>query len=119
MKKNENKETKKNENNSCTDNACWKHNGLKVRGRNFKGYVVRKFPKRIAIEFERVIYVQKYERYTKKKTRIHARLPDCMQEEVKLGDYVLVGECRPLSKIIHFVYLRKIRDSSVKQGEEK
>jgi small subunit ribosomal protein S17 len=99
-------------------NDCWKHGSLKVRGRNFKGYVIKKFPKRIVIEFERVVYIPKYERYLKKKTKIHARLPECMHEEVGVGDYVLVGECRPLSKITHFVYLQVIRKSGVKEKQK-
>lgn len=95
--------------NSCNDVTCPVHGKLRVRGRSFKGYVIRKFPRRIVIEFGRIVRVRKYERYMKKKTRIHARLPSCMQDEVKVGDYVLVGECRPLSKIIHFVFLRKVK----------
>ena len=98
---------------SCNDVTCPIHGNLKVRGRTFKGYVIRKFPRRIAIEFERTIYVRKYERYMKKKTRLHARIPKCQEDKVKIGDYVLIGECRPLSKIIHFIFLNKI------QGEEK
>jgi len=101
---------------SCADKTCPIHGGLKVRGRTFKGYIVRKFPRRITIEFERIIYIRKYERYAKKKTRIHARLPACMQDKVKIGDYVLVGECRPLSKIIHFVLLKKVKEEG---GERK
>ena len=101
----------------CNDVKCPVHGGLKVRGRMFKGYVIRKFSKRIVIEFERVAYVPKYERYKKKKTTIHARLPDCQAEKVKIGDYVLVGECRPLSKIIHFVYINNVEDKS--KGEKK
>jgi archaeal ribosomal protein S17P len=96
--------------NSCADVTCPVHGGLKVRGRMFKGYITKKFPRRITIEFEKVIYVKKYERYKKNKTRIHARLPKCMEESVKVGDYVMVGECRPLSKIIHFVLLNKVRE---------
>ena len=92
----------------CNDGTCPIHGSLKVRGSMFKGYVVKKFPKRIVIEFERTILVRKYERYMKKKTRIHARLPECKKDEVKVGDYVLIGECRPISKIIHFVYLNKV-----------
>ncbi|MEK6820463.1 MAG: 30S ribosomal protein S17 [Nanoarchaeota archaeon] len=99
---------------SCNDVTCPVHGSLRVRGRTFKGYVIRKFPRRIAIEFERIVRVRKYERYARKKTRLHARLPACMQDDVKVGDYVLVGECRPLSKIIHFVFIKKI-----KEGEEK
>ena len=102
------KEKKNIEANVCDDRECWEHGNLKVRGRMFKGYITRKFPRRIAIEFERTTYIRKYERYLKKKTRIHARIPRCKEEEVKLGDYVLVGECKPLSKIIHFVYIKKI-----------
>lgn len=96
------------ENVSCTDEQCPIHGSLSTRGRAFEGYVVKKFPRRIAIEFERTIYIQKYDRYMKKKTRLHARLPKCM-EEVAVGDYVLVKECRPLSKIIHFALIKIIR----------
>ena len=98
--------------NSCNDVTCPVHGKLKVRGRTFKGYVVKKFPRRIVVEFERVIYIRKYERQAKKKTRVHARLPACKQDSVKEGDYVLVQECRPLSKIIHFVFIRKVREES-------
>ena len=34
---------------------------LNPRGKIFEGKVIRKFPKRITIEFERMIYVKKYE----------------------------------------------------------
>lgn len=88
---------------------CPFHGNLKVRGRKFEGYVIKKFPRRIVIEFERTVYIPKYERYMMKKTKLHARLPECKQQEVNLGDYVKIGECRPLSKITHFVYLETIR----------
>jgi small subunit ribosomal protein S17 len=105
------KENKMNEqkNSECHDPKCPFHGTLRVRGRVFEGTVVRKFPKRIAIEFERTIYVRKYERYAKSKTRIHARLPDCLANEINIGDYIQVKECRPLSKIISFVVVKKIR----------
>lgn len=90
----------------CKDVECPMHGELSARGRIFEGTVIRKFPKRIAIEFERVVFIRKFERYAKKKTRIHARLPDCMKD-VQVGDYVKVRECRPLSKMIHFVLIEK------------
>jgi len=96
---------------SCADVTCPVHGRLKTRGRIFKGYVIRKFPRRIVIEFERIIKIRKYERYGKKKTRIHARLPECKQDKIEVGDYVLVQECRPLSKLIHFVFLRKVKET--------
>lgn len=101
---------KENEKVSCTDVRCPFHGNLKVRGRFFKGYVIKKFDKRVVIEFERTEYIRKYERYLKKNTKLHARLPDCLKEDVNIGDYVKIGECRPLSKIVHFVVLEKIRE---------
>jgi len=102
---------------SCQDEQCPFHGGLKARGRTFCGFVIKKFPRRIAIEFERIIYVRKFERHMKKKTKIHARLPDCMKEDIQIGDYVEIRECRPLSKIIHFVVIKKIK-SAVGEGRK-
>jgi small subunit ribosomal protein S17 len=96
---------------SCADKQCPFHGHLNLRGRSFKGYVVSKFPRRVAIEFERIIFIQKFERHMKKKTKIHARLPDCMKQEIEVGDYIEVRECRPLSKIIHFCVFKKIRSA--------
>jgi small subunit ribosomal protein S17 len=98
------------------DNQCPVHGTLAARGRVFEGTVIKKFVRRIVIEFERTVYVRKYERYAKKKTRLHARVPRCMETKVQIGDYVQVQECRPLSKIIHFVFIKKLRD---KEGKEK
>ena len=98
----------------CGDRNCHLHGNLKARGRVFEGRVVKKLHKRISIEVERMIYVRKYERYEKSKVRIHARLTDCMQELIHVGDLIKVMECRPLSKIIHFVVINKIKDKSEK-----
>ena len=81
---------------------------LATRGRVFEGFVTKKFQKRIVLEFERTIFVQKYERFYKKKTRLHARLPDSMANDINVGDYIQVRECRPLSKIIHFIVIGKV-----------
>jgi ribosomal protein S17 len=83
-----------------------------TRGRTFEGIITKKFPKRIVIEFERMIYVRKYERYAKLKTKIHARLPENMEKDINVGDLVKVHECRPLSKIIHFVVVQKLKDAA-------
>ena|SRR3989344_216049 len=79
---------------------------VSTRGRIFKGVVTKKFPTRIVVEFEKTDYIPKYERYYKKKTRIHAYLPKGANVEV--GDYVKVQECRPLSKIIHSIFIEKV-----------
>nr|AJS12667.1 30S ribosomal protein S17P [uncultured archaeon] len=96
------------------DLNCPLHGNLKARGRVFEGRVTRKFPKRITIESDRMIYVRKYERYMKGRTKIHARLPVCMEKDINIGDLIRIQECRPLSKIIHFVVIEK-----VKLGDER
>lgn len=93
----------------CNDKNCHIHGNLKTRGRTFKGAVIKKFHKRVVIEFERLVYVKKYERYKKLKTKIHARLPGCMEEKINVGDYINIQECRPLSKLVHFAVIGKIK----------
>lgn len=85
--------------------------GTKIgtRGRTFEGIVTKHFPMRVVIEIERTVYVPKYERFYKKKTRIHARIPQGMK--VGVGDLVRVQECRPLSKIIHAMVVEKVRSA--------
>jgi len=56
----------------------------------------------------------KYERFAKKKTRLHARIPHDMT--IHVGDLVRVRECRPLSKIIHFMVTDVVKG---KEGERK
>lgn|SRR3989344_2512020 len=80
-----------------------------TRGRFFEGFVIKKFPKRVVIEFERTVYVHKFERFYKKKTKLHARLPNGM--DINIGDLVRIQECRPLSKITHFVVISKVREA--------
>jgi small subunit ribosomal protein S17 len=81
-----------------------------TRGREFEGHVVKKINNRVVIEFERTIFVHKYERFYKKRTRIHARLPEFLSQ-VKVGDYVSVRECRPLSKLIHHIVIKLIKEA--------
>jgi small subunit ribosomal protein S17 len=80
---------------------------LSTRGRTFQGVVSKKFDTRVVVEFERTVRVAKYERFAKRRTKIHARIPEGMQ--VEEGDLVKVRECRPLSKIIHFQVVEVLR----------
>lgn len=100
----------------CKDRLCPKHGDkkLKLRGRTFEGNVIKKFPGRITIQFERMLKLPKYERYEKRKTKIHARLPDCMKDDVAVGDLIQIEETRPISKTIHFVVSKVIRKLEVK-----
>ncbi|MGB9708347.1 MAG: 30S ribosomal protein S17 [Candidatus Pacearchaeota archaeon] len=93
----------------CKDLKCPKHGNLSVHGRNFQGTVKKIVGKRVVIEFERLIYYKKYERFAKARTKLHAYLPDCLRKKIIVGDVVKIGECRPLSKIMHFVVMEKLK----------
>ena len=100
----------------CSDRLCPEHGDrkLKMRGRMFQGEVSKKLPGRVTIQFERMLKLPKYERYEKRRTKVHARLPDCMNDEVDVGDLVEIAETRPISKMIHFVVSRIVRKKEAK-----
>jgi len=111
------KVAKKIEEVTCKDRLCPKHGDrkLKLRGRIFEGVVVKKLNTRVTIQFERMLKLPKYERYEKRKTKIHARLPDCMKNDVNVGDLIQIAETRPISKMIHFVVSKVVRKLEVKE----
>ncbi len=97
--------------NKCNDAKCPFHGNLSVRGRRFVGTVVStKMRKTAVIEFERLNFLKKYERYEKRRTKLKVHSPDCIG--TKEGDVVGVMECRPLSKTKNFVVVQRL-------GEEK
>jgi len=101
----------------CKDRLCPTHGDrkLKMRGRTFDGVVIRKLPGRVTIQFERMLKIPKHERYEKRKTKIHARLPDCMKDDVAIGDLIQIAETRPISKMIHAVVSKVIRKVEAKE----
>jgi small subunit ribosomal protein S17 len=101
----------------CTDKFCPIHGAqkLKTRGRSFEGLVVKKLPGRVTIQFERMVKIPKYERYEKRKTKIHARLPDCMKQDINVGDLISIDETRPISKTIHFVVNHVVKKLEAKE----
>jgi len=101
----------------CKDRLCPKHGDikLKLRGRTFEGIVIRKVYNKVTIQFDRMLRLPKYERYEKRKTKIHARLPDCMKNDVSIGDLIQITETRPISKMIHFVVSKIIKTKEKKE----
>lgn len=91
----------------CNDPNCPFHGTLGVRGRVFKGVVESVKPSNTAIvKWERRVYYPKYERFEKRFTKVNAHKPDCIH--LSKGDFVLLGECRPISKTKKFVVLGKV-----------
>lgn len=86
----------------CSDPRCPVHGGLKYRGMQFTGKVVSdRAKKTVIVEVDYTKYVYKYERSLRKRSRIPAHLPECMQ--VKAEDLVKIAETRRLSKTKSFV----------------
>jgi small subunit ribosomal protein S17 len=100
----------------CNDKFCPRHgkDKIKTRGRVFEGNVVKKLPGRVTIVFDRVVKVPKYERFEKRRTKIHARLTECMND-VEEGDLIQVSETRPISKTIHFIVTQIVRKREDKE----
>jgi len=91
----------------CNDVKCPFHGNLSVRGRKFTGIVVStKMRKTAVIEFNRLHFLKKYERYEKRRTKLKIHNPECIN--AKDGDIVRVMECRPLSKTKNFVVIEKL-----------
>lgn len=86
----------------CDDPKCPFHGTLPVRGQILTGTVVSdRMDNTVVVERTLVKKIAKYERYEKRRTKVHAHNPPCM--DVKIGDTVAVAECRPLSKTKSYV----------------
>ncbi len=92
---------------ACDDPKCPWHGKLPVRGLILEGVVEKvKMQKTVVVVRDYLHYVPKYKRYERRRSKIHAHLPPCI--EVKPGDRVVIGECRPLAKSVAFVVLAKV-----------
>ncbi|MHC1635917.1 MAG: 30S ribosomal protein S17 [Candidatus Methanospirareceae archaeon] len=90
----------------CTDVNCPFHGKLPVRGQILEGVVVSdKAPKTVVVLREYLKKIKKYERYERRRSKIHAHNPPCI--DAKVGDIVKIAECRPLSKTKSFVVIEK------------
>lgn len=92
---------------NCNDIKCPFHGNLSVRGRQLMGTVISTNMRKTAVmEFERLQFLKKYERYEKRRTKLKVHNPDCIN--AKDGDIVQIMECRPLSKTKNFVIVQKL-----------
>jgi len=79
-----------------------------VKGAVFTGKIVRhKSPKTAVVERELVIYVPKYERYSKRKVKIAVHVPDDIK--INIGDTVKIGETRKISKTKNFIIMEVLK----------
>jgi len=91
----------------CDDRNCPFHGHLSVRRKFLDGKVVSaKMTKTVTVERDYLEYVKKYTRYEKRRSKVMAHSPPCL--ELSEGDRVRIAECRPLSKEVAFVVVEKL-----------
>jgi small subunit ribosomal protein S17 len=82
---------------TCADENCPFHGTLGVRGQTLEGTVASTdMTKTVVVEREYDVYVPKYDRYMKRRSRVSAHHPPCL--DLEEGEEVRIAETRPLSK---------------------
>jgi small subunit ribosomal protein S17 len=97
---------------ACDDENCPFHGTLSVRGQSIVAEVASTdMEKTVVVEREYDVKVPKYDRYMKRRSRIPAHAPPCM--DLAVGDTVTIAETRPLSKTkSHVVVSREAADAA-------
>ncbi|KAL7673177.1 hypothetical protein ACOME3_008046 [Neoechinorhynchus agilis] len=94
------------------DKKCPFTGNVRIRGRILTGTVIKtKMQRTIVIRRDYLHYVRKYKRFEKRHKNMSVHLSPCFRD-VKPGDVVTVGECRPLSKTVRFNVLKVTSSSS-------
>ncbi|GMY22959.1 40S ribosomal protein S11 [Fagus crenata] len=93
------------------DKKCPFTGDVSIRGRIITGTChSAKMIRTIIVRRDYLHFVKKYQRYEKRHSNIPAHVSPCFR--VKEGDYVVIGQCRPLSKTVRFNVLRVVPSGS-------
>jgi small subunit ribosomal protein S17 len=93
---------------TCSDPNCPFHGTLSVRGQTMDGEVASTdMDKTVVVEREYDVKVPKYDRYMKRRSRVSAHHPDCL--DLSVGDTVRIAETRPLSKTKSHVVIETVQ----------
>jgi len=96
---------------ACADPNCPFHGTLAVRGQTLVGTVASTdMDKTVVVEREYDVKVPKYDRYMKRRSRVSAHHPPCLDLEV--GDTVRIAETRPLSKTKSHVVIERATEEA-------
>lgn len=92
----------------CTDTKCPFHGQANVKRELFKGKVIKRDVNHTAtIEWFRPHYVQKYERFEVRRSRMKVHNPACI--DAKIGARVLAARSRPLSKTKNHIIIQVLQ----------
>lgn len=83
------------------DKKCPFTSNVSIRGRILKGLVIsNKMKRTIVVRRDYLHYISKYRRFEKRHKNIAVHCSPAFN--VKEGDIVTIGQCRPLSKTVRF-----------------
>merc|ERR1712200_137547 len=101
------------------DKKCPFTGDVSIRGRILTGRVQKmKMMRTIVIRREYLHYQKKYNRFEKKHKNLSVHLSPAFRD-VQVGDNVIVGECRPLSKTVRFNVLKVTKAAGAKKQFQK
>ena len=101
------------------DKKCPFTGEVSIRGRILTGIVKSmKMKRTIVIRRDYLHYIKKYNRFEKRHKNLSAHLSPCFRD-VELGDIVVVGQCRPLSKTVRFNVVKVQKAKSGKKQFSK
>ncbi len=84
---------------------------INVHGKTLVAKVVSaKMHKTVVVEWERRVLLPKFERFTKKTSRVSVHNPE--EINAQEGDTVLIGETRPISKTKNFIVLEILKKAN-------
>merc|ERR1711900_30923 len=89
---------------------------VSIRGRILTGKVVStKMTRTVIIRREYLHYVPKYNRYERRHKNLAVHVSPAFRVEV--GDIIVAGQCRPLSKTVRFNTLKVIKNKSTERAK--
>lgn len=93
------------------DKKCPWTGNVSIRGRVLRGRCIStKMNKTVVVRRDMLHYIKKYNRFEKRHHNTAAHLSPAFI--VKEGDFLTIGECRPLSKTVRYNVLEKEENKS-------
>lgn len=99
------KQTPENIRRSYNDKKCPFTGNISIRGRIIRGQVVStKMNRTLIVRRDYLHWIAKYRRFEKRHKNIPTHCSPCFR--IREGDFVTIGQCRPLSKTVRFNVLK-------------
>jgi len=100
------------------DKKCPFTSDVSIRGRILRGIIIRnKMFRTVVVRRNYLHFIKKYKRYEKRHKNWSVHVSPCF--DFSIGDEVVFGQCRPLSKTVSFNVLQVIPKSKRAEAAKK